>query len=216
MRENVGRRERVVRGFVGAALVTQGISGLRGRGARWSAVAALVAGGLVLQTVVTRVCPWNELLRRARPRAGTPGRRLSCRDVMTSDIVVLGTGESVAMAARKMRDLNVGFLPVCTSDQRLLGVVTDRDLALRVLAEERPAEIAVQDVMTDDIVACPVDAELDVAEALLRAHRKNRIPCVDEHGRVVGVISLADLARYTSPREAGDLLGEVAAREVHA
>lgn len=215
MHENVSGKERVVRGVMGSLLVAAGISRLGGRGRPWSGAAALVAGGLLLETVITRVCPVNKLVAGAR-RSWGGARPLTCRDVMSSHVVVLGTGESVAMAARKMRDLNVGFLPVCTSDQRMLGVVTDRDLALRVLAEGRPAEIAVQDVMTDDVFACPVDAELAVAEALMRGHQKNRIPCVDDRGRVVGVVSLADVARYTSAHEAGDLLGEVAAREVRA
>lgn len=139
---------------------------------------------------------------------------LRCADLMTTDVTVLGTGETAVAAASKMRDHNVGFLPVCSSDRKLLGVLTDRDLTLRVIAEERPLHTAVQDVMSVDPVVCPASAELELAEGLMRAHRKERMPCVDEDGRLVGVLSLADVARYTSSERAGDLLGEVVEREI--
>jgi CBS domain-containing protein len=149
----------------------------------------------------------------SEPLPGNTGRGFLCADLMTTDLVVLGPDDTVADAAVKMRDQNLGFLPVCLRG-RLLGVLTDRDLAMRVLAQHRSFLTPVGEVMSRDPVTCPASAELEVADGLMRSHRKLRIPCVDDDGRLVGVISLADVARYCDPERAGDLLGEVVEREV--
>jgi CBS domain-containing protein len=142
------------------------------------------------------------------------GCGLSCADLMATDLAVVAPDESVSSAAVKMREQNLGFLPVCTPDGRLVGVLTDRDLALRVLAAGRSLVTPVGEVMSDQPVTCLASAEVEVADGLMRAHRKLRIPCVDEAGRLAGVISLADVARYCDHERAGDLLSELVDREV--
>ncbi len=149
----------------------------------------------------------------AAPAAGSEGCGFSCADLMSTDVGTIGPDESVAIAAAKMREQNLGFLPVCAEDGRLVGVLTDRDLAMRVLAEQRSFLTPVHVVMSADPITCAVSAEVEVAEALMRGHQKLRIPCVDGQGRLAGVISLADVARYGDQARAGDLLGELAQRE---
>jgi CBS domain-containing protein len=142
------------------------------------------------------------------------GCGFQCADLMTTDPGTVRPEDTVATAAIKMREHNLGFLPVCSADGRLVGVLTDRDLALRVLAEQRSMFTLVREVMSPDPVACPASADIELADGLMRAHRKLRIPCVDGDGRVVGVLSLLDVARYCDEQRAGDLLGEIAQREL--
>jgi CBS domain-containing protein len=157
-----------------------------------------------------RIADWQG----AGSREAEGGGGFQCAELMTTDVVAVTPDETVADAAMKMREQNLGFLPVCTSDGRLVGVLTDRDLALRVLAAKRSRHTAVREVMSRDPVTCPARAEVEIAEALMRAHRKMRIPCLDDDGRLAGVLSLADVARYCDHERAGDLLGELVVREV--
>jgi CBS domain-containing protein len=148
----------------------------------------------------------------SRDAQGTCG--FLCADLMSTEVAVVGPDDTVATAALKMREQNLGFLPVCTADRQLVGVLTDRDLAVRVLGEQRSFLTPVRTVMSPDPVVCAASAELEVADGLMRAHKKLRIPCIDGEGRLAGVLSLADVARYCDHERAGDLLGEIVGREV--
>jgi CBS domain-containing protein len=149
---------------------------------------------------------------RRRTAAGVDQRR--CRDVMTDDVVVVGTGQSVRDAARIMRELNVGFVPVCQSDHTVLGAITDRDLAVRVVADDRCATATVQDVMSSDLVACHPDDPVTLAEERMRERQVNRILVVEDNGRLAGVISLADLTQLSDDRRVGQLASRISEREV--
>ena len=152
--------------------------------------------------------------RETSRAASTENCGFLCADLMNTELEVVSPEDTVASAAVKMREQNLGFLPVCAPDGRLVGVLTDRDLAIRVLAAHRSLITPVQEVMSADPVTCPASAEIELADGLMRAHRKQRIPCVDRDGRLAGVISLADVARYCDPERAGDLLGELVEREL--
>jgi CBS domain-containing protein len=138
---------------------------------------------------------------------------MRCEDVMTGELELLRVEDSVQDAARKMRESNVGFLPVCRPDQACVGTLTDRDIALRVVAEGRPLKTRVEEVMSSDLVACRPQDDLRVAEDLMRTNQVSRVLCIDDGGRVVGVISLSDIAQYDSERRAGELLADVTERE---
>jgi CBS domain-containing protein len=112
-----------------------------------------------------------------------------------------------------MRDRNIGFLPVCDSSGAVIGTVTDRDLALRVVAQQLPSTTAVGDIMTRETVACRSTDDLEYAKELMAKHHKSRIMCLDEGGHLAGVISLSDLARGS---DAGSTLKRVTEREAHA
>jgi CBS domain-containing protein len=136
-----------------------------------------------------------------------------CADIMKREVVLVGPEDPVVQAARLMRDHGVGFLPVCREDGKLVGVVTDRDLALRALADGGAPDRPVRDVMTRELVACDPQDELARAEELMGRHMKSRLPVVDRDGRVEGVLSLSDVAKHEDPRTVGTTLRQVSARE---
>jgi CBS domain-containing protein len=123
------------------------------------------------------------------------------------------TDDTVRTAARIMRDENVGFVIVCDSSGRALGTVTDRDIALRLVADDHVPGARIESVMTAGTVTCRPDDDVDIAERLMQRFHKSRIVCTDDGGHPVGVISLADLAQYESPERVGRLLREITSRE---
>lgn len=138
---------------------------------------------------------------------------MRCRDVMKPNVVQCRENESVHRSAFLMKSWRVGFLPVADREDRLVGVVTDRDLVLRVLAVEKPASTPVQAVMSRNPVVCRPDEELWLAEEKMIEGRKSRLPVVDADGRCVGVISLSDLGQAEPRPRAGELLQRIAGRE---
>lgn len=135
-----------------------------------------------------------------------------CREIMTQDVEFVTPEDTIQTAAEKMRDHAIGFLPVIDKENRLCGTITDRDLTIRALADALPVDSLVAGVMTSEIVACSPDDDLDAAEKLMSRLKKSRILCV-EAGRVVGVISLSDIAQAEGVRKSGKILRDVTERE---
>ena len=135
---------------------------------------------------------------------------MQVRDLMNPNVVTVEPGSSAALAARLISRHNVGSLPVCGEDRRLRGVVTDRDIVLRcVAAEEDPAQTPVRDIMTRGCATVSPGADCREATRLMSAHQVRRLPVVEE-GKLVGIISLADLARSQRfDMEAAQALGEI-------
>ncbi|MFJ6688774.1 CBS domain-containing protein [Streptomyces sp. NPDC091294] len=127
------------------------------------------------------------------------------RDVMTGDPVTVEPLTSVTAVARIMRDRDLGAVLVTEGD-RLRGLVTDRDLVVRSLAEGGdPGQTTVAGARSDDLVTVRPDEELDRAVRLMREHAVRRVPVVD-HGHPVGIVSLGDLAMERDPESAlGDI-----------
>ena len=141
---------------------------------------------------------------------------MKCNEIMKKVVQCCHTDETVAEIALRMRDANIGFLPVVDGDGRAIGTVTDRDLVTRGIAAGRPSNTTTVDVvMSHDVVACAESDDLNVAEQLMSRHQKSRIMCNDADGRLVGVISLSDIADVESRGRAATLLRSVAQREVH-
>jgi CBS domain-containing protein len=136
-----------------------------------------------------------------------------CRDLMKQDMRCASPRDTVEDAAVKMRDDGVGFLPVCDDSMQVFGTLTDRDIAIRVVAARKGGETLVEDVMTREIVHCRPDDDIEKAEALMAANHKSRIVCRDETGRLMGIISLSDLAKHAGGAEAAETLRQVAERE---
>ena len=120
---------------------------------------------------------------------------MRCDKVMKRDVQALRPEDDIALAARTMRDTGVGFLPVIDPLGRVLGTLTDRDIAIRVCAEERPCSTPVAEVYTRDCVAVRPEDDVGVAREVMGHYRKSRILVTDPDCRLVGVISLSDLAR---------------------
>jgi CBS domain-containing protein len=114
------------------------------------------------------------------------------RDVMTAEPIVLQQDQSIADAAQAMRDSAVGAVLVVDGD-RLCGLVTDRDIVVRAVAEARPPGSPVGQVVSPDLIAVSADDEADDAARVMQAHAIRRLPVMD-HGRIVGIVSIGDLA----------------------
>src|SRR5882757_3252573 len=138
---------------------------------------------------------------------------MSCREVMKGDVRFATTQTTVAQAAALMRDEQIGFLPVCNSVGNVIGILTDRDIAIRVVANNRSANEPVERFMSLAVVACRSDEDLSVAQDLMGEMQLSRIVCVDEDGRVEGVISLSDIAQLGDGVDAAATLRSVTVRE---
>lgn len=122
---------------------------------------------------------------------------MRCQEILTREIVFCKETDTVQIVALRMRDANVGFLPVCNQDGVTLGVVTDRDLALRACAVGLdPRHTPVTEVMTHQVLSCRLDDDLRHVEGLMANNRKSRILVQDLAGHPIGVISITDIARY--------------------
>jgi CBS domain-containing protein len=135
-----------------------------------------------------------------------------CREIMKRNIQCLSSGDSVSAAATKMRDQNVGFLPVCDERMKVLGTITDRDIAIRLVAELRDGSTLVGQIMTREVVACEPEDDISDAAELMADQRKSRIMCIGDDGRLVGVISLSDIAEFDGVH-AAIALNEIGRRE---
>jgi CBS domain-containing protein len=133
------------------------------------------------------------------------------RDIMTSGADCARTGETLADAARKMRDLQVGALPVCGDDDRLAGMITDRDIVVSVVAEGKdPASVRVDELAQGKPVTIGADDSVEEALATMSEHGVRRLPVIDGH-RLVGVVSQADIARNLPEDKVGDLVAAISA-----
>jgi CBS domain-containing protein len=131
----------------------------------------------------------------------------SVRDAMTQDPRSIGASASVGEAARVMREQHIGSLPV-TEDERLVGMITDRDITTRVVAESAvPATTSVGDVHSRDLISVEPNNDLEEALQLMARHRVRRLPVV-ENGRLVGMVAQADIALKDNERT-GQLVGAI-------
>jgi CBS domain-containing protein len=141
---------------------------------------------------------------------------MRCAEIMQRDVAYLSLTNTAQEAACRMRDLNVGFLPVCNGAGHAIGTITDRDLAVRLVAEKGAHDTEVIRLMTGDVISCRVDDDVDEAQRLMAKHHKSRIIVVEDGGRVAGVISLSDIAEKIGGSLAVQTMQQVARREVRA
>jgi CBS domain-containing protein len=132
---------------------------------------------------------------------------------MTKDPFCCVPGDTVQRAAQLMRDRNVGAVPICESQEtkRLVGIVTDRDLTVRALAEGcDPKSTCVGDVMTRNVFSCRPEDDVQIALDLMEQHRVRRIPIVDQQNRILGIITQGDIAlRLQDPQKIAEVVMEV-------
>ncbi|HEY5892544.1 MAG TPA: CBS domain-containing protein [Chthoniobacterales bacterium] len=116
------------------------------------------------------------------------------KEIMTEDVEVVAPQATLFEAAQRMRELDVGALPVCDGN-RLVGMLTDRDLTIRSVAEGRdPRNAQVRDAMSADITWCFDDQDSQEAEHAMQEHQIRRLPVLDHDKHLVGIVSLADIA----------------------
>jgi CBS domain-containing protein len=133
----------------------------------------------------------------------------TAREIMTRDATCVGEKESLVDAARKMADLNVGSLPICGDDNRLKGMLTDRDIVVKAIAQGRdPGDVTAADLAQGKPVTVGAD---DDAQEILRTmaqHKVRRLPVIDGH-QLVGIVAVADVARALPDNPVGDLIDAI-------
>jgi CBS domain-containing protein len=131
------------------------------------------------------------------------------REVMTSKLCSIDADKPVAYAAKMMRDEDVGIAPIVEGD-RLVGVLTDRDIAVRVVAEGRdPEQVKVTEVASSDLVTLDPQQDLEEALRLMARHQVRRLPVVEEDGRLVGVVAQADVAQHADEQQTGEVVEQI-------
>jgi CBS domain-containing protein len=120
---------------------------------------------------------------------------MQCMEIMEQNIQFVRRDDEVVTAAKTMRDAEIGFVPVCDPENnKIVGTLTDRDIAIRLVAEGKEPETPVSDVMTTAPIFCHSDDDTDKARELMESHQVSRIIVLDDHDRLAGIISLSDIA----------------------
>lgn len=131
------------------------------------------------------------------------------KELMTVKPRTVKQGDSIVDAAKLMKGEDTGVAPIVDGD-RLVGVVTDRDIAIRVVAEGRdPQSTKVEDVASQNLVTIDPQQDLDEALRLMAQHQVRRLPVVEEDGKLVGIIAQADVARHASAERTGEVVEEI-------
>ena len=135
---------------------------------------------------------------------------MKLREVMSNPVIRIHPEETVAVASRMLEHYNIGAMPVCGSDGRICGLITDRDIVTRCLAAERkPEGTSVRDVMTSRVIVGRPEMDAAIAASLMGREQIRRLPVL-ENGRLCGMVSLGDLAlKEECSMDAGDALIEI-------
>jgi CBS domain-containing protein len=135
----------------------------------------------------------------------------TAREIMTPDAKCVGENETVTEAARKLSELGVGSMPICGEDERLKGIVTDRDIVVKVLAQGKdPDSTKVGELGEGKPVTVGADDSVAKALRTMKEHKVRRLPVIDGHD-LVGIVSIADLATNVDDEDTGDLIETISA-----
>ncbi|MDZ4373830.1 MAG: CBS domain-containing protein [Phenylobacterium sp.] len=129
-------------------------------------------------------------------------------DVMTAQVVTATPRSTVTEVARTMAEIETGAVPV-TDDGRVVGLITDRDIVLRVVAEGLPLSTPVADVMTEEVETCSEDDSVADATAKMGGKQIRRLVVLNESGRLAGILSLGDVAQEYGAKQVGKTLEEI-------
>ena len=128
------------------------------------------------------------------------------RDVMTQGVECVGENETLEVAARKMRDLDTGALPICGEDGRLKGMLTDRDIVVRCIADHGdPTSVVAGSLAQGKPITIGADDDIDLALDTMKKYQVRRLPVIDGH-ELVGILSQGDIARSIDPERVGELV----------
>jgi len=131
------------------------------------------------------------------------------RDAMTENPRAIGRDSTVVEAANIMRDEDVGIVPIVDGD-KLVGTLTDRDIAIRVVAEGKdPNTTKAEQVASRELVTIDPQQDLDEARRLMARHQVRRLPVVEEDGKLVGIVAQADIAEHATDEQTGELVEEI-------
>lgn len=136
----------------------------------------------------------------------------TAHDLMTEGCQCIGESESVADAARKLAELNIGAMPICGDDDKLKGMLTDRDIAVQVVAQGKdPAQTAAGELAQGVPATVSADDSADQVLRTMADSKIRRVPVLDADKKLVGIVSQADVAAQVSADQAGNLLGAISA-----
>jgi len=139
---------------------------------------------------------------------------MKVKDVMHKGTTCVEPSTPVKEIAKRMRDGDVGAIPV-KADGRLVGIVTDRDITCRALADSgNPAKMTAKDIMTKDVVCCSPDDDVQVAIEAMEAKQIRRLPVTDSHKTMIGMLSLGDISHNVSKELSGEVLRAVSGHHV--
>ena len=137
------------------------------------------------------------------------------KEVMSTDIVTVTLQDNAFEIATKMKQHDIGFIPV-VEGKKLIGVVTDRDLVIRGYANKQSGSVAVDQVITRDVITASPETSIDEAAKMMASNKIRRLPIV-ENGELLGVVAIGDLAvRQKFEDEAGEALSEISEQHVSA
>jgi CBS domain-containing protein len=135
----------------------------------------------------------------------------TAREIMTGSAECARSSDTLVDAARKMRDLDVGALPICGDDNRLHGMITDRDIVVRCVADgANPTEIRVEEYGGEEVVTIGADDSVEEALATMTSHGVRRLPVIDGHD-LIGMVSQADVAKNLPEDKVGELVEAISA-----
>jgi CBS domain-containing protein len=118
-----------------------------------------------------------------------------CSDLMNRDIKIINLQDDASSAAKMMRDCDIGFVPVCDSQRgKLVGTLTDRDIAVRLVAASKNPNTPIRDIMTSKVIFCHEDDDVTEARELMESHQVSRMMVLDSHEQIAGIIGLRDIA----------------------
>jgi CBS domain-containing protein len=132
------------------------------------------------------------------------------RDVMTSDPACVRENDGIVEAARIMKREDAGVVPIIDGDRKLTGIITDRDIVVRLVAEGRnPLDCKVSEAMTKNIRSVGEDATVDEVMRIMRGANVRRVPVCDDGGRIVGIVSMGDLAETGDKGKVADVVQDI-------
>jgi CBS domain-containing protein len=133
------------------------------------------------------------------------------REAMHEGCECIGERQSVLDAAKRMEQLDIGAMPICGQDDRLKGMITDRDIVVKVVAHDMdPATTMAGELAQGTLSYVRADAPLDQALSLMQEHKVRRLPVIDENKRLCGMISEADMATHMPEERTGEMVGAIA------
>ena len=130
---------------------------------------------------------------------------MKVKDVMTTEVVVARPDQTIADAARMMAECDAGVLPV-GEDDRLVGMITDRDIAIRAVARDLPCDTPVGEVMSKEVLYCFEDETIEHVAENMGEQQVRRLPVLNREKRLVGILSLGDLAANAKPKTSGQAI----------
>jgi CBS domain-containing protein len=134
------------------------------------------------------------------------------REAMHEGCECIGESQSVLDAAKRMEQLDIGAMPICGQDDRLKGMITDRDIVVKVLAHDwDPSSMMAGELAQDRLTCARADMPIDGALSLMQEHKVRRLPVIDENKQLCGMITEADIAAHMPKEKTGEMVGAIAA-----